>query len=111
MKRGDIVIVAVPGDYGKPRPALVIQADAFLEHASVTVLLMTSERVEAKFERIGVEPGATNGLTRRSDIMIDKAKTLRRERVGGIIGHVERSTMRAVREALTRFLDLRDDGG
>lgn len=111
MKRGDIIVVAAPGDYGKPRPALVIQADAFLEHASVTVLLMTSSLVEARFERISVDPSATNGLTRRTSIMIDKAMTLRRERVGRVIGHVERSTMRAVREALTRFLDLRDDDG
>ncbi|MGA9549823.1 MAG: type II toxin-antitoxin system PemK/MazF family toxin, partial [Rhodomicrobium sp.] len=27
MKRGDIVIVSAPGDYGKPRPAVVIQSD------------------------------------------------------------------------------------
>lgn len=29
MKRGDLVTVATSGDYGKPRPALVIQSDAF----------------------------------------------------------------------------------
>jgi hypothetical protein len=28
MRRGDIVTVAAPGAYGKPRPAVVIQGDS-----------------------------------------------------------------------------------
>jgi mRNA interferase MazF len=47
MKRGDLVTVAVQGDFGKPRPALIIQADQFGDHPSVTVLLITSSLVEA----------------------------------------------------------------
>lgn len=43
LRRGEIVVVAAPGDYGKPRPALVIQSDFFIEHPSVTVCFMTSE--------------------------------------------------------------------
>lgn len=29
MRRGDIVTIALQGDYGKPRPALIIQSDLF----------------------------------------------------------------------------------
>ena len=36
--RGDLVTIALQGDFGKPRPALVIQADLFDAHASVTLL-------------------------------------------------------------------------
>lgn len=32
MKRGDIVLAAASGDYGKPRPALIIQSNLFNEH-------------------------------------------------------------------------------
>ena len=40
MKRGDLVTVALPGDFGKPRPALVVQADLFnATHASVDEFL------------------------------------------------------------------------
>ncbi len=43
MRRGDVVLVAVPGDYGKPRPAVVIQTDLANEtHASFVVCPMTS---------------------------------------------------------------------
>ena len=43
MKRGDLVTVALSGDYGKPRPALVIQSDLFDEHPSITILPVTGE--------------------------------------------------------------------
>ena len=38
MERGDIIICVLNGDYGKPRPAVVIQSDLFNPtHASITV--------------------------------------------------------------------------
>jgi hypothetical protein len=42
--RGEIVTIGLPGAYGKPRPALVIQSDLFNALGSVTVLPVTSER-------------------------------------------------------------------
>lgn len=43
IQRGDLVVVALSGDYGKPRPALVVQSDDFQALPSVTVLRITSE--------------------------------------------------------------------
>ena len=60
MKRGDLVTVAVSGDYGKPRPALVVQADAFDLHPSVIVLPLTSELHDAPLFRVTVERGQGN---------------------------------------------------
>ncbi|MBW4051170.1 MAG: type II toxin-antitoxin system PemK/MazF family toxin [Proteobacteria bacterium] len=38
MKRGDVVTVAASGDYGKPRPAVIVQTNALpAAHASVIV--------------------------------------------------------------------------
>ena len=42
MPRGDLVLVALQGDFGKPRPALILQSDWFDEHATVTLLPVTS---------------------------------------------------------------------
>jgi mRNA-degrading endonuclease toxin of MazEF toxin-antitoxin module len=37
-QRGDVVVCVLSGDYGKPRPAVVVQSDVFNPtHASVTV--------------------------------------------------------------------------
>ena len=60
--RGDVVTIAMQGDFRKPRPALVIQADQFNEHASVTVLPVTSTLVAAPLLRITVQPSTGNGL-------------------------------------------------
>lgn len=104
MKRGDVVTVSLPGDYGKPRPALVIQSDLFDGHPSVTVLPITSHLVDAPLLRVGIGP--ESGLERASQIQIDKAQTPRRERIGSVIGHTDDATLRVVNRALVMFLAL-----
>jgi mRNA interferase MazF len=106
MRRGDLVTVAVSGDYGKPRPALVVQADAFDLHPSVIVLPLTSELYDAPLFRIPVGAGRESGLRMSSQIMVNKATAVPRGKVGQRIGHVSAATMRAVDQALREFLGL-----
>ncbi len=104
MRRGDVVVVSLPGDYGKPRPALVVQSDHFADHPSVTVLPITSHLVEAPLLRIPIGPDA--GLERPSQIQIDKPQTPRRERIGAVIGRADDATLITVNRAMTVFLGL-----
>lgn len=104
MTRGDVVVVSLPGDHGKPRAALVVQADRFAEHPSVTVLPITSHLVDAPLLRIDIGPGSR--LERPSQIQIDKPQTPRRERIGAVIGRTDDATLVAVNRALTVFLGL-----
>ena len=107
MKRGDLVIVTAPGDYGKPRPALVVQADLFNDtHASIIVCLLTSDRQDAPLLRIDIEQGPDTGLQARSQVMVDKIVTLRRERIGRIIGRLDDQTMIRINRSLALVLGL-----
>jgi mRNA interferase MazF len=106
MKRGDLVTVAVSGDYGKPRPALVVQADAFDLHPSVIVLPLTSELHDTPLFRVAVSANRETGLHAASQIMVDKATTVPRGKIGPRIGRVNTNTMQAVSQALRDFLDL-----
>ncbi|WP_342150470.1 type II toxin-antitoxin system PemK/MazF family toxin [Methylorubrum sp. SB2] len=106
MKRGDLVPVSVSGDYGKPRPALVIQADQFGETDSVTILLLSGTLVDAPLVRITVRPTPGNGLRKPSQVMIDKAMTLRRDKVGAPFGRLDADTMLAVSRSLSVFLGI-----
>lgn len=106
MTRGDFVIVAMHGDFGKPRPALVIQADPFSEHATVTVLPVTSTLVAAPLFRITVQPGAGNGLQMTSQIMVDKAMTVKRDKLGQAIGCLDADAMVEVERCLAVFLGI-----
>jgi mRNA interferase MazF len=106
MRRGDLVTVAVSGDYGKPRPALVVQADVFDRHPSVTVLPLTSEIHDAPLFRVTVAAGKETGLRVPSQIMCDKATTVPRGKLGPRMGRVSAATMKAVDEALRGFLEL-----
>ena len=106
MRRGDFVTIALPGDYGKPRPALIIQDDAFTALDSVTVARLSSDLYAAPLVRIDVAPSAENGLRLPSQIMIDKLVTVPKSRIGERIGQAEPQLVQRVNAALARFLGL-----
>lgn len=106
MKRGDLVTIAMQGDFGKPRPALVIQADQFGEHATVTVLPTTGTLVAAPLFRITVTPNAGNGLRKPSQVMVDKAMTVKRDKVGQAFGRIDGDTMVEVERCLAVFFGI-----
>ncbi len=106
MKRGDLVRVALPGDYGKPRPALVVQSNLFAKHASVTLLPLTSAVVDAPLLRVPIEPNDHNQLQKPSQIMIDKPMTIPRDKVGTPFGRASDETMVTVSRHLAVFLGI-----
>ncbi|MCW5705394.1 MAG: type II toxin-antitoxin system PemK/MazF family toxin [Xanthobacteraceae bacterium] len=109
MRRGDVVSVAAAGDYGKPRPAVIVQTDAFPEgHASVVVCQLTSELANAPDFRITIDPAPENGLRVVSQIMADKPVTIRRRRIGQKIGRLDSRDMARLNAALAFVLGLAD---
>ena len=105
-RRGDLLTVAIRGDFGKPRPALVVQSDQFSEQATVTVLLLSGTLVDAPLFRITVHPDGTNGLQKTSQIMVDKAMTVKRDRLGSVFGSVSEQVMMEVSRCLAVFLGI-----
>lgn len=75
MRRGDLVTIAWQGDFGKPRPALIIQSNQFDGHATVTVLLVSSTVTDAPLFRLAVDPTRENGLRTPSQVMVDDVMT------------------------------------
>jgi mRNA interferase MazF len=107
MKRGDVVTVAAAGDYGKPRPAVVVQTDLLNDtHASIVVCLVTSALVDAPLLRLGLEPSVQNGLRRRSQIMVDKIVSVRRDKLGPRIGALDDETMLGLSRALAFVMGM-----
>ena len=107
ISRGDFVLVVSAGDYGKPRPALVVQSDLFNgTHHSVTICLVTSTLVDAPLFRIPIRPLKRNGLAVNSHVMVDKVQTARRDRVKKVIGSASQTEMVAVDIALRACLAL-----
>lgn len=104
--RGDFVTVSMQGDFGKPRPALVIQADSFDQHATVTVLPVTSTLVAAPLFRISIQPGVDNGLRKPSQVMVDKAMTVRRDKLGPPFGRIDATALVEVERCLAVFLGI-----
>jgi mRNA interferase MazF len=106
MMRGDLVPIAMQGDFGKPRPALAIQANPYSQHSSVTVLLITSTLVAAPLLRVTLQPSPENGLQKPSQVMIDKAMTVQRNKVGKAFGRIDANAMVEVERCLAVFLGI-----
>lgn len=106
MIRGDLITVSSPGDYGKPRPALVIQADKFGHLDSVTVAPLTKTVLALPSARVMLEPTAQNGLRDVSFVMTDKIGTVRKTKTGPVIGKIDAVSLMAVDRALAVFFGL-----
>lgn len=106
MRRGDLVTIAMQGDFGKPRPALVIQSNPFSELGSTTVLPITSALIAAPLLRVTVQPSEQNGLRKPSQVMVDKAVTVMQDKLGPAFGHVDTDAMVEVDRRLAVFLGI-----
>ena len=107
MKRGDFVIAVFSRDYGKPRPALIVQSDRFNALPSVVLCPLTSVLQDIPtFLRLTVEPGPQNGLVERSQVAIDKIAVLPLEKIGKVIGRADDGLMERVTLAMADFLDI-----
>ena len=108
MKRGDLVTVSAPKDYGKPRPAAIVQSDWLTETDSVLVALLTSEVVNAPLYRLTIEPSAAKGLKAPSQVMIDKIVAIPREKCGKVIGRLNESERIALNHMIAVVVGLAD---
>jgi len=107
VRRGDVVLYAAAGDYGKPRPGVIVQSDLFNEtHASVTVCPLTSDVTGLRLFRVPMGPGEGTGLKSSSEAMVDKVVSIRRERIARKAGVLGRGDLAAIDEALRLWLGL-----
>lgn len=109
MKRRDIVTVVLQGDYGKPRPAVVIASDLIPPSDSVLVCLISSTLHEAgPFRRQHLDASPATGLRVPSQVMVDKVIAVRRDKCGPVIGEVDQVSMRDLTGKLTVLIGAED---
>ncbi len=96
--------VALQGDHGKPRPALIVQSDRLQASTHVAVLLLTSFQADAPLLRIPVPATTETGLMISSCVMLDRITTAPRAKIGRVIGHLDDATLLSVTRALAVVL-------
>ncbi|HET6361533.1 MAG TPA: type II toxin-antitoxin system PemK/MazF family toxin [Gemmatimonadota bacterium] len=107
MRRGEIWTVSGGADYaGKPRPAVVIQDDAFDATSSLTICAFTTDPTEAPLFRIPIQPNEMNGLRVPSRLMVDKLTTVPKEKLGSSIGRLDDEDVLRLNRAILVFLGL-----
>jgi mRNA interferase MazF len=107
LSRGDIVIGAAQGDFGKSRPGLVVQSDLFNPtHASVVICPITSHLVDAPLFRLPIRPEPENGLKANSQVMVDKMMAIKRQRISKKVGRITEAEIAQVDRALLLWLGI-----
>ena len=106
IQRGDLITVALRGDAGKPRPALVIQADHFVDLSTIVVLPLTSTLLDLPLVRVTIEPLPATGLQQRSQVMISRPQFAPRARLGPVIGSIDTGTLLEVTRRLAVLLGI-----
>lgn len=106
MTRGDLVTVAMPGNFGKPRPALIIQSDLFDATGTVAVLLLSGTPGHSPLFRMTIQPTPDNGLHKASEVMVDKIISVKREKIGPAFGRLTDDHMLSITRSLAVFLGL-----
>jgi mRNA interferase MazF len=105
LKRGDLWSIATRGLYSsKPRPALIVQADAFGDLSTVTICMLTSADNNAWIFRPMLEPTQENGLLRTSFVMTDKIASVPKLGFGAKIGRLDQAEMARVEQSMAVFL-------
>ena len=107
MQRGDFVVVALRGEAGKPRPALVVQADELFGNLPIIVVLpLTTDIADLPLTRVTVEPSPTNGLRAVSQVMVLRPQSAMRDKISLPIGRIDNATMLQVNRSLALLLGL-----
>ena len=106
MTRGEVWTVSSAGFAGKPRPAVIVQADRFAATASVTICVFTTDQTDAPLFRLVIAPNDRNGLRVPSRLMVDKLMTVPKQRLGKRIGRLDDEDVVRLNRALLVFLGL-----
>ena len=103
-----MVIAVVAGDYGKPRPAVVVQSDALVEFgfSSIVICPMSSAESGGSKVRVAVAPDQDNGLTVPSEVMVEKLTGVPKQKLRRVIGRLDTATMHRIDRALMIVLGL-----
>lgn len=100
LQRGDVLKVIIPGEYGKPRPAVIIQTRMLHDIPSLIVVPCTSELVDGCIYRPNVPHDEQTGLLLPTQAMADKLVAVSKRRIREVIGHVSPETLDDVERAV-----------
>jgi mRNA interferase MazF len=107
IKRGDVVLCNLSGDYGKTRPAVVVQSDIFNPtHASIVVCPITSFLIDSPLFRLEIIQNKKNGLLKKSQIMVDKIISIKRDKICKKVGVISPTEQDHLDNAIKLWLNI-----
>lgn len=101
-----MIKAVLPGEYGNPRPCLVIQSDRLAKLDSVILCPLTSDMSTNGPTRFAVAAGGEGGLMVESLVMVDKVTAVSRSRCRDHIGRLDATMMQQIDARLAFVIGL-----
>ena len=96
------------GDFGKPRPVVVIQTDRVGVTDSILICQISSDLQDLSSIRIDLPANAETGLERPSQIMVEKIFAVIKVKCRQHIGRIDDKAQARLNEALFNMIGLAD---
>lgn len=105
VSRGDVVLASAAGDYGKPRPWLVVQADKFNSAERPDSILVCPFTTHQDVLPYRVPVRLPYGDTDRASwVMVDKLMAIKRERIRSVFTRLSRQDLERTEIAMADLL-------
>ena len=116
IKRGDIYYAdlspVVGSEQGGLRPVLIVQNDVGNRYSpTVIAAAITSKMSKTKLPTHIDIPGQNAGLSKDSVILLEQVRTIDKQRLKEKMGHLDRTTMNNVDNAIQVSFGLTDNEG
>ena len=111
IKRGDIYYAElnpiIGSEQGGTRPVLIISNDIGNKHSPTVIIAAITSRVHTK-AKLPTHTAVSNyeGLDKDSVILLEQIRTIDKQRLKDMIGHLDKERMRSVDEAIRVSLAL-----
>lgn len=116
VKRGDIFYAdlspVIGSEQGGLRPVLIVQNDVGNKYSpTVIAAAITSKMSKTKLPTHIDIPGQNAGLSKDSVILLEQVRTIDKQRLKEKMGHLDRSTMNDVNNAIQVSFGLSEGEG
>ena len=110
VKQGDIVLIELGNvqgsEYGKNRPAVIVQEDVYNDYFNTTVVALITGKVIPEYTTNIFLSKLESGLRRDSMILTNQLRSIDKSRINKIVGMISPSTLNKIKISLKRVFGL-----
>lgn len=110
VKQGDIVLIELGdikgSEYGKNRPAVIIQEDIYNDYFNTTIVVLITGKVIPEYTTNIFLSKIESGLKKDSMILVNQLRSIDKSRIKETVNTVSHSTLDKINVSLRRVFGI-----